>query len=131
MVEVNYWYRLTSHLGRYDVVSTTVFTPESLPQNLVADEKHYHQNSAKGYAAMTVGGDCVLGLAVAGSTSTPDLTKAYGVFQREARAVNPTYQPDSVNTDGWSATQQAWRLLFPAIVVLECFLHAFLRFACD
>jgi hypothetical protein len=125
--DVNYWYRLTSHLGRYDLVSSTVFTPENLPQNLVADEKHYHQNSGKGFAAMTVGENCVLGLGVAHTASTADLTEAYGVFQREALAIDPSYQPESVNTDGWSATQQAWRLLFPAIIILECFLHAFIR----
>jgi hypothetical protein len=31
-----------------------------------------------------------------------------------------------VNTDGWSATQQAWKSLFPGITVILCFLHAVL-----
>jgi hypothetical protein len=32
-----------------------------------------------------------------------------------------------VNTDGWSPTQNAWRALFPAVIIIECFLHAFLK----
>jgi hypothetical protein len=32
-----------------------------------------------------------------------------------------------VNTDGWSSTQNAWRALFPAVIIIECFLHAFLK----
>ena len=45
----------------------------------------------------------------------------------EALGLSPNYQPNSVNTDGWWATQNAWKKLFPSIAVIECFLHAFLK----
>ena len=61
------------------------------------------------------------------SASPEDLTKAYGVFQREAINVQSDYAPKTVNTDGWSGTQQAWKSLFPLIIVLQCFLHAWLK----
>jgi hypothetical protein len=32
-----------------------------------------------------------------------------------------------VNTDGWKATQAAWRTLFPKVVLILCFLHGFLK----
>ena len=32
-----------------------------------------------------------------------------------------------MNTDGWQATQGAWKALFPHITVILCFLHAFLK----
>jgi hypothetical protein len=41
------------------------------------------------------------------------LRQAYGVFADEAKAVDPDYAPERVNTDGWSATQEAWKALFP------------------
>ncbi|MDR1925979.1 MAG: hypothetical protein LBQ66_16545, partial [Planctomycetaceae bacterium] len=41
--------------------------------------------------------------------------------------LDPNYQPTTVNTDGWDATQAAWKFLFPTIVLIRCFLHAWLR----
>lgn len=122
-----YWYRLTTSLGCYDLVSTTVKDPEHLPQHLLADEKHIHINGEKAYIAMTVGADCVLGAAVASTADEAALTDAYGRFRHEAQQLAPTYAPQTVNTDGWKATQNAWQTLFTSIVILECFLHAFLR----
>ena len=62
-----YWYRLSSHLGAYDIVQTTVKDPDNLPTHLLADEKHVHLNGEKAYIATTVGGDCVLGASLAGN----------------------------------------------------------------
>ena len=42
-------------------------------------------------------------------------------------AVSAAYAPATVNTDGWKATQAAWRTLFPTVVVILCFLHGFLK----
>src|SRR5205814_7563452 len=61
------------------------------------------------------------------TAGTNDLTDAYQVFHDEAHNVNPDYQPKTVNTDGWQSTQAAWLILFPTIVVLRCFLHAWLK----
>lgn len=122
-----YWYRLTSHIGRFEIVATTVQEGEKLPVHLLADEKHITLNGEKAYIATTVGQDCVLGAGVALAADESELTEAYGVFQQEAHHLNPDYQPETVNTDGWQATQKAWRALFPLVVIIECFLHAFLK----
>ena len=58
---------------------------------------------------------------------TDDLKAAYGVFKAEARDIAPEYAPKTVNTDGWTWTQAAWKALFPQVVMLLCFLHAWLK----
>jgi hypothetical protein len=35
--------------------------------------------------------------------------------------------PETVNTDGWPATQQAWKALFHRITIILCFLHSFIK----
>ena len=45
----------------------------------------------------------------------------------EAQVVDADYAPQTVSTDGWQATQGAWRALFTQITVILCFLHAFLK----
>ena len=88
-------------------MGTTVKEPELLPQNLLADEKHTRRGGMKQYIAITVAKECILGAAMVESASEASLKKAYGVFALESKKVNPTYAPDSVNTDGWAATQNA------------------------
>jgi len=61
------------------------------------------------------------------SAATEDLTRAYGVFKEDAHNVDSPYTPQTVNTDGWKGTQAAWKVLFPLVVVLQCFLHAWLK----
>ncbi len=122
-----YWYRLEQSLGRFSVVGTTVKSPGQLPHDLVGDEKHSWLKGERIYIATTAGSDCLLGAAVSTSASQADLTDAYGVFASEARDVAPTSEPESVNTDGWQATQGAWKALFGNITVILCFLHAFLK----
>ena len=122
-----YWQRLVSQIGRYDLVGTTVKTPDRLPEHLLADEKHVKLNGEKAYVTTTVGRDCVLGAALALKADAPALTAAYGQFQEEVHRLDPIYPPQTVNTDGWDPTQQAWRSLFPRIILIECFLHAFLK----
>jgi hypothetical protein len=121
-----FWYRIECCLGRFSVVGTTVTTVE-IPVDLLADEHHQKVNKDKCYIATTVGGGCVLGADVARTAGCDDLTRAYGVFRQEAVAVQPDYAPKTVNTDGWKATRQAWTGLFSGIVVLLCFLHAWLK----
>jgi len=123
----SYWYRLSTHLGRYEIVGTTVKAADKLPEHLLADEKHARFNGHKAYIATTVGADCVLGASVALNADEATLTEAYSQFKQEAQNVNPDYAPQTVNTDGWTATQNAWRALFVTITIIECFLHAFLK----
>lgn len=122
-----YWERLLERLGCNSLVGTTVRDPARLPEHLVADEHHADWCGQKGYVAMTAGNGCILGMALSESASEEHLTEAYGQFAREARNVDPDYQPKTVNTDGWFATQNAFGALFSSIVTVLCFLHGFLK----
>jgi hypothetical protein len=122
-----FWYRLEQSLGRNSVVGTTVRDPDALPQHLAADEHHAQLCGQDAYVAMTAGDGCVLGMALSNTASEVDLTAAYGRFRDEAGAVSADYAPKTVNTDGWKATQAAWRTLFPKVALILCFLHGFLK----
>ena len=76
---------------------------------------------------MTAGAECILGASLAPEATEPALKAAYGVFAEEAKALDAHYVPDTVNTDGWKATRNAWKRLFPQVVVILCFLHALLK----
>jgi hypothetical protein len=82
---------------------------------------------AKAYIALRAGVGCILGVALSSAADETHLQEAYGVFAQEARALDPNYVPETVNTDGWWATQNAFRALFPTIVPILCFLHGFLK----
>jgi hypothetical protein len=121
-----YWYRLEVGLGRPSVVGTTI-RRASLPEHLLADEHHQTRDGVKNYIATTVGGGCCLGAELAPTANADDLTTAYGVFRREAENSQPGYRPTTVSVDGWASTHQAWRALFPLVVLLRCFLHGWLN----
>ena len=123
----DYWYRMATTFGRYALVGTVVKDAAQLPTDLLADEKHIHFNGEKGYIATTVGHDCVLGASLALQADEEALTPAYGYFKAEAQVVDPDYTPQTLNTDGWLATQKTWLTLFPAIILMPCFLHAWLK----
>lgn len=80
----------------------------------------------KGYRTLA-GHDGLLGTSVSTSASQEDLTQASGIFAQESRDVDPAYASSRVNTDGWQATQGAWKALFANITVILCFLQAFLK----
>ena len=122
-----FWHRLVERLGRSSLVGTTVRDAAGLPKHLAADEHHADWAGDKGDVATTVGGGCILGLALASKADDDHLREAYGVFAAEARDVEPEYAPETVNVDGWAATRNAFRALFPTITVVLCFLHGFLK----
>ena len=121
------WHRLECSLGRSSLVGTTVSAAERLPRHLVADEKHTTRAGEKVDLAATAGGGCCLGVALAESAGNDNLEAAYGVFRDEARYLDPEYCPETVNTDGWPATQAAWRALFKGVTLILCFLDAYLK----
>lgn len=123
----SYWYRQTEAFGRYNLVGCTVKEKDNIPKDLLADEKHAKAHGGKWYVGTTVAQDCVLGASVSTTADTKGLTDAYRVFKQEAQAIQPQYQPETVNTDGWAATSKAWRTLFPSVVIILCFLHAFIK----
>lgn len=120
-----YWYRMEVGLGRHSIVGTTV-RHGAVPVHLLADEHLKPRDGTKNYIATTVGAGCCLGAALAQGAGADDLRAAYGVFKEEAQHVHADYRPQTVNTDGWAATRQAWRALFPLVVILRCFLHGWL-----
>ena len=122
-----FWFRQFCHFGCYQIVATTVKDMEKLPRDLLADEKHIYISGEKAYIATTVGSDCILGASISLSADEEGLTEAYGHFQEEVRHVDPNYEPESVNIDGWAATRKAWINLFPLIAIIQCFFHAFLK----
>lgn len=122
-----FWQRHLERWGRHSLVGTTVRIAERLPTHLAADEHHADWCGEKGFVAVTAGGGCLLGVALTDVADEPHLTQAYGQFAAEAREVQPDYAPQTVNTDGWFATQNTFRALFPMIAVVLCFLHGFLK----
>jgi hypothetical protein len=78
------------------------------------------------YIAVTAAMGCFLGVGIAPSADAAALSDAYGEFQQEAQQHNPDYRPQSVNTDGWEGTQNAWKKMFPGIALVLCFLHTVL-----
>ena len=94
---------------------------------MLADEHHQGLDGQKVYIATTVGDGCCLGAEPAEAAGTDDLKAAYEVFKDEACDVAPKYAPKTVSTDGWKGTQAAWKMLFPKVVILLCFLHAWLK----
>jgi hypothetical protein len=121
-----YWYELTQSLSRISVVGVTVKDPSRLPLHLSADEKVTWWRKVQVYVAVTAAQGCILGSVLSRHADTVSLAAAYGEFQREAQATCPDYQPESVNVDGWDATQNAWQQLFPGIIIMRCFLHVVL-----
>ncbi len=114
-------------LGRPSIVGTTVKTPERLPDHIAADEKHTELRGSKVFVPTVVGAGCILGATVTASADSVALEAAYGECAREARALAPSYSPKSVCTDGWEATQKAFKALFDGICVMLCFLHSILQ----
>jgi hypothetical protein len=96
------------------------------PPHLVADEKHSWWWGERIYITVTAAAGCFLGVSLAQSADAVALQQGDGEFQLEAQPLNPNYRPESVTTDGWDATQQAWQALFPDLPVMLCFLHVVL-----
>jgi hypothetical protein len=122
-----FWYRAWLAFGRPSLLGTTVKDPQKLPTALVADEQVTWVAGQEVYVPTTVGGGCFLGVQVVTAADTPALERGYGECAREAQALAPAYHPRSVCTDGWQATREAWRRLFPTIPLVLCLLHAVLK----
>ena len=117
-------YRLEQGRGRFRVVGTTVKVPSRCPRDGVTDEKPSRLDRNNIDIATTAGEGGLLGASVTDSASEAAWRPAYGVLAEEARAVDADYRPETVNTDGWAATQGAWKRLFPTITIILCFWHA-------
>jgi hypothetical protein len=121
------WYRKEKALGRNSIVGTTIKEPDNIPKHIAADEKHTKLLGDKVYIATTVGNECILGAENSNDAGDKSLTNAYNVFKSECRCTKPTYNPETVNIDGWKATNNAWKFLFNSVVIICCFLHVFIK----
>jgi hypothetical protein len=122
-----YWYRQEHALGRNSLVGTTIAHPEALPEHILVDEKHTTRLGKKVYVAATAAEGCLLGAAVAEHADEASLTQAYGTFKAEAQQLQPDDVPTTVNTDGWQATHNALKALFPTLIFIRCFLHIYIK----
>ena len=73
--------------------------------------------------AVTAALGVILGVSFCRRADTDSLRSGYGEFKAETAEAFPQYQPQSVNIDGWDATENAWTQLFPTIIIMRCFLH--------
>lgn len=122
----HYWHRLECSLGRMSLLATTISDSHLLPSHLAADEKIAFLRGEQFPLAMITAKNCVLAVEPSESLKQEDLQKAYQVFKTEAHQVNASYSPKTVNLDGWDASWNAWKTLFPKIVIIRCFLHLYL-----
>lgn len=122
-----WWYRLYLSLGKHNIVSTSVYDESNLPTDIIADEHHIKVKGKKKYVATTVGSNCFLGMAVCDHANEESLENGYSVFKQESKMLSADYEPNSINTDGWNATKNVWENIYPRIILIECFLHAFLK----
>jgi len=122
-----FWYNAYVSPGRHSIVGTTVRDPGPLPVHLPADEKHTRRKGKESYVTTTASRGCIPGIGLAENPGTEALTEGYRDFQKEVQVLNPDYRPGTVNTDGWEATQKAWKKLFPSVIIILCFLRSFLR----
>ena len=124
-----FWDRAWIALGRANLVGATVKSEAAMPGHLIVDEKITWVDGQEVSVPTTASGGCFLGITVSERDNTEGLQAAYGEFAQEAKAVFPTYRPNSVCTDGWAATREAWRLLFPQITLVLCYLHSVIKIA--
>ena len=122
-----YWYRLYFSLAYNNIVGTTVYDKTKMPKDLLADEFHIRIKGVKAYVATTIAKACFLGVEVVAKADELSLRAAYGVFKAEVQAIIADYQPFTIATDGWTATQNALKFLFDKAKIIECFLHAYIK----
>ena len=87
--------------------------PARLPEHITADEHHADWCGREACIAVTAAECCVLGMALTNAADDKHLEQAYGDFATEARDMNPEYVPQTVDTDGWAATLNAFKSWFP------------------
>jgi hypothetical protein len=121
------WERAWLACGRPSLMGTTIKEPQTLPRDLVADEQLTRVATHQVSVATTGGGGCCLGVSVGEAADTGTVERGDGACAQDAKALAPDSQARSVCTDGWEATRQAGRGLFPTSTLGLCLLHASLK----
>ena len=122
-----YWQRIELSLSRMNIVGTTLQDSSNLPKDIASDEKHTKHLGEKSYACITATADCILGASISQKADTEGLKEAYEEFKQDSQAIDPTYEPNTNNRDGWEAGLAAFGELFPLTVSILCFLHEWLK----
>ena len=122
-----HWERVETHLGRCNIVQTTLVEPGELPSHYAADEKITFFNGKEASVPMTCAEECVWGIDLCLTENIEGLQTGYGAFATEAKTMNADFEPKSVVIDGWPATRSAWKTLFPTATLILCFLHGVLK----
>jgi hypothetical protein len=123
----SFWERAWLSFSRPSLVGTTIKDVEKLPRHLTADEKVSWLSGQEVYLTTTVGEGCFLGVGLATEVTAEALAAGYGEFKAEAQALDSTYAPETVCTDGFRATRLAWRQLFPTVALILCYLHGVIK----
>jgi len=118
-----FWYRAGIALGLANLVGATVKSEAVMPRDLIIDEKITWVEGQGVVVPTTASGGCFLGITVSERDNAEGLQAAYGEFAFEAKAVFPDYRSLSVCADGCASPREAWRLLFPQITLVLCYLH--------
>jgi hypothetical protein len=121
------WLNRLHQIGRFSIVGTSVKNGDLLPKDLTSDEKITFWNGQEVYGCITTGNNCILGADLSLTEDEQGLKQSYQVFKEEAPNILPTYEPNSVNTDGWASTRKAWKSLFDNITLVLCFLHSYIK----
>ncbi len=121
-----YWHRQVERLGRNSLVGTTVSSREGLPEHIAADEHHARALWSKRICGYDRWGWMYsrYGTTVREQMRRTSL-KPMQTLKRKRHCLTIPTQLISVNTDGWTATKNAFLALFPTITVIRCFLHGF------
>jgi len=122
-----YWERIVLSLGRFNIAGTTIQYKCNLPDDLASDEKHTKQLGSRIYACLTSSRDCVLGASISQTADKKGLTEAYKEFKEDIQAIDKDYEPKTNNRDGWEAGLLAFQTLFSSTVLIQCFLHGWLK----
>src|SRR6266516_1658554 len=97
-------YRVICAFGQRSLVSVLTRCGLRLPAYILADEKHSRCLTATVYLPTIVSGRVLWHLGYSASKSAAAFTQSYGVFQKVALQVEPSYRLRCALTDGFDST---------------------------
>jgi hypothetical protein len=117
-------YRLVCAFGQQGLVTVLTRCGLPLPTYFFADEKHSHCLTARVYLPTIVCGRVIWHLGYTEAASAAAFTRSYGVFQRAASQLEPSYRVRGILTDGFDSTTKSLRTLCPGARLGNCLRHA-------
>jgi hypothetical protein len=117
-------YRLICRIGNVPMVRVLSHCGLSLPDYLIADEKHSQCLSQKLYLATITAGRVIWLLTSCQDKTAQAFTTGYGEFAQAAYHLQSDYRPKGITCDGFDSTRQALRQHFPHTPIANCLFHA-------